>query len=487
MVVLRSVAVGVLAVTFAPAAHATEVEVTSALVLRSQPRERASVVDRVAEGRKLELLGESRDRNWVRVKDGRRIGWAPTTMIKRRPDGNDASPTSPSGESAPEEPLARARPPRPEGWVSHSQFHDGQTAKVAVSAPRVELHARPTSDSAVMGALTRGEQVPLVRRSADGKWCLVDAGGGESAWVQADALAPGVVSAGQSNGASQPAVADAAAVTAPSEVTSTAEQGTSGEALAVSRAAPARPSGFALAAHAGLALFTRRFTSDGTGPLASYQLSTDAVTASVHTSYVRALGRRFRLGFDADYRYVGAANARYRAADGTTPSVGVSAHDASAALVAGVHGEAAGGVDLRLRVGAQMNATMVAGSPTLDLPSGELIGMNAGLAVDLPRLFFIGSHPLGVAAWGTALTIGRLFENISEGRNQSSYGGDFGARLALELWNRRDRGALLVTGGYTYSFCVTRFQGPSQRNPGGTGAVLGETQHLITGGLAYSL
>jgi hypothetical protein len=122
----------------------------------------------------------------------------------------------------------------------------------------------------------------------------------------------------------------------------------------------------------------------------------------------------------------------------------------------------------------------------VQLPSDRLIGLTAGLRVELPRLAWIGGHPLGVHASGVALALGSRSENLSEGRDLGSYGGIFGGGLAVALWQDAKRGQLQLGADYAYAFAVTRLGGPSQRNPGGTGAILGDAQHLITAALAYA-
>jgi uncharacterized protein YraI len=473
-----TLAAWMLLMLLAPRAHAKEeeVEVTTALIVRAQPRSDAGVVERVPEGRKLALLGKSADGSWVYVRTLRHVGWAPRSLLKL-PKTDEPAPVVTVADGT-EPPLARNRPGRPEAWVSHSQYHEGRTVKATVSAARAELYGRPARGGVVLGVLTRGEQVPLVRRSTDGKWCLVDAGGGEPTWVEAAALSENV--------ADEPA-GNEAEVAAATPVPSSMNAEAGNLAGAVERSAePTRRYGMVVGASAGLASLTRRFTSDGSGVLPSYQLQTNAMAATVGGRFVGAVNQRLRLGFDLDYRYVGAASVRYQAPDGSRPVVGVTAHDASAGLLVGVHSDVAGGLDARLRVGAQLQATVLNGSGTLDLPSDQLLGMVIGLGIELPRLFWIVGHPLGLALSGTALAVGKRFENVADGQAQQSYGAVASANLTFELLRRPARGQLLLTAGYAYAFAVTRFSGASQRNPGGTGAVLGDAQHLVTGGLAYS-
>jgi hypothetical protein len=98
-------------------------------------------------------------------------------------------PPGPGGSA----PLAKRRPVRAETWVSKSRYHDGGDQKVTVTAPRAELFGRPQVGGAVVGLLRRGEVVSMVRRSGDGRWLLVDIGGGDVAWLDAKATRPGAI------------------------------------------------------------------------------------------------------------------------------------------------------------------------------------------------------------------------------------------------------------------------------------------------------
>ncbi|HEY7955266.1 MAG TPA: hypothetical protein VII38_08225, partial [Polyangia bacterium] len=91
----------------------------------------------------------------------------------------------------PVRPLAKPRHVRPEAWVSKSRYHDGEDNKLTVSATKAELYGRPALGGSVVGILRRGETVSLLRKSEDKKWCLVDIGGGDVAWLQAKSVRPG--------------------------------------------------------------------------------------------------------------------------------------------------------------------------------------------------------------------------------------------------------------------------------------------------------
>src|SRR6185436_2575038 len=86
-------------------------------------------------------------------------------------------------EEVVQRPLAKRKGVRAEAWVSSSRYHDGENNKLTVSATKAELYGRPASGGTVVGVMRRGDVVDLVRRSGDRKWCLVDIGGGEVAWI----------------------------------------------------------------------------------------------------------------------------------------------------------------------------------------------------------------------------------------------------------------------------------------------------------------
>jgi uncharacterized protein YgiM (DUF1202 family) len=178
-------------------ARAATVETKVRTIMRDKPTASARIVDRVAAGKKLPMLGMSGDGNWVHVRAGTHEGWVAAASIKGL-HGNANSDDGAGEEEAtdgdePVRPMAKKRGVRPEAWVSKSRYHEGEETKLIVSVNKAELFGRPSATGAVLGILRRGEQVQLVKKSVDKKWINVDIGGGETAWIEARAVKPGKV------------------------------------------------------------------------------------------------------------------------------------------------------------------------------------------------------------------------------------------------------------------------------------------------------
>jgi uncharacterized protein YgiM (DUF1202 family) len=175
-------------------AWSAPVEIRVRTMLREKPASSARILDRIAAGKKLPMLGKSDDGRWVHVRSGPHDGWIQAAAVKgMRGDGGEDSGEAAADDEEPVRPMAKARGVRPEAWVSKSRYHDGEDLKLIVSVNKAELFGRPSATGAVLGILRRGEQVSLVKKSVDKKWINVDIGGGETAWIEARAVKPGKV------------------------------------------------------------------------------------------------------------------------------------------------------------------------------------------------------------------------------------------------------------------------------------------------------
>lgn len=185
-------AVLIVASLFATSAFAASIEIKVRTMLREKPTSSARIVDRLPAGKKVPMLGQTDDGNWVHVRAGAHEGWIQAAAVKGlRGKDEDASEGAADDEEA--KPLAKRRSVRPEAWVSKSRYHEGEETKLIISVNKAELYGRPSSTGAVLGILRRGEQVQLVKKSVDKKWINVDIGGGETAWIEARAVKPGKV------------------------------------------------------------------------------------------------------------------------------------------------------------------------------------------------------------------------------------------------------------------------------------------------------
>jgi len=203
-------------VAVAPSARAASVELKVRTILRDKPSASARIVDRLPAGKKMPMMGTTANGNWVHVRVGGKEGWVQASAIKglRANNGDDGRADQEAEEDDPGRPLAKKRGVRPEAWVSKSRYHDGEDTKLIISVNKAELFGRPANTGAVLGVLRRGEQVQLVRKSADKKWVNVDIGGGETAWIEARAVKPGKVTSTPS-----PEESSAAQAAAPPAIT----------------------------------------------------------------------------------------------------------------------------------------------------------------------------------------------------------------------------------------------------------------------------
>jgi len=62
---------------------------------------------------------------------------------------------------------------------------------VTIVSPEAPLYGRPDTNGTVLGIVRRGETAHLLRRSVDRRWCQIDIGAGELAWIDARAVQVG--------------------------------------------------------------------------------------------------------------------------------------------------------------------------------------------------------------------------------------------------------------------------------------------------------
>ena len=249
---------------------------------------------------------------------------------------------------------------------------------------------------------------------------------------------------------------------------------------------PDRKTAFVLTADGGVEMVGRRFASNGTGPMAAYELSTTAVASGVAGAYRRRLGALAVVGANLSYVYAAGASVRYVAGDGSAARMHLTQHDAEGGLRVGLHSRSAGGVDVWLRAGALLEVTIVDPNATVRLQSDRLIAPTAGLGLDAPHLTALGGHWLGLGLFGRAILDGQLTDNLQEGHERGTFGARLGGDLSLELLRSPSRGQLVLAAAYSYEFAVTRFSGPSERDPTATQATLGTAQHLAVLALGYA-
>lgn len=560
-------------------ARAATVEPKVKLLMRERPSSNARIVNRIPAGKKLKLLGRSEDGGWAHVADGRHDGWVPSEQLRGNVRARKATTDESADDDASDEPvrpLAKPRHVRPEAWVSKSRYHDGEDNKLTVSATKAELYGRPALGGSVIGILRRGETVSLLRKSEDHKWCLVDIGGGDVAWLQSKSVKPGAAkgapipettipeeeaprtrkltkrerqrefarteetqqssdsqASNDANGGNDqsadnsqnsndsqsandsqnsddsqqaqksrgddeaPPIADSSDDSGRkskhhkkgTRVASRGDLDGLGADAAVERHGPSHRGNNAISigARGGFAILDQRFTSNGSGLLTNYEASTSAFGIAVSAGYTRAIGHYFRLGIDAGYSFAGAAGVKYHSPQANGDVVlGEQAHQIGFGLSPGVHFDAIGGVDLKLRLGGEFDMNLIQSSTKVPLPSDVVAGMAVGLGIGLPELFHFGGRAFGLYVLGGLLAPATRMQTggLAEGATSSTIGGYFGGGLHVGLYK-----GLALAAAYTYSLAVTHFSGtPPQgqaRNLTISSADRGSAQHLITLGLGY--
>ncbi|MGZ3438869.1 MAG: hypothetical protein ACXVDD_05115 [Polyangia bacterium] len=493
---LHALVIVLVVVVVAAPARAEQAEVRTAVVLRERSDENARVVERVAAGTKVTLVARRIDGAWLLVRTARHEGWAqkgffelssaaaPATAATANAGSGEPPLAPPIGARAQAAAAPQARPSAPapqphvDGWVSQSTYYKKRRLD-AVTLQPCEVHARTDEESHVVTALEKGRALVLVRLSADEAWGLVRFDGAELGWVSMAAVRVRGVA---SDAGAPPDASGAPASLARSDGDAASP---TAELHAVARP-PEHADGLVVGAGAGIAVLSRRLVSNGLQPMAAYELSTTAAATVVSADFAHRLGRYALLGVDASYAYAGGARVQWHAADGSQVSARMQLHDAEAGLRLGLHARAAGGLDVWLRGGAELTVTILDPDANVRLASDRLIAPTVGLGFAAPRLIALGSHWLGVGIYGRALVLGQRTENLSEGAQRGTWGGNFGGSVSLELWHAAHRGELLASAAYSYRFSVSRYAGPSVRDPSATQSTLGCVEQLATLALAWA-
>jgi hypothetical protein len=381
-------------------------------------------------------------------------------IIERVPAGTLLTLVSRKGE------WARVRHQRREGWVPGVLVHRAEAAPRLLAAHGGDRPAAPASDDA---ELTNSATVPAPpRRTA---WVSVSQYHDDGSAPRAGAL-----------GRSAEAASDGGSTDPAPQVLAAYD--------------PPRPrSGVLAAVRGGVAILGQRVISDGAARLASYTFETTAAAVGVTLGFERRVGRRLVLGLDGNYAYAGGSGVRYQAPDGSTGILAVQQHNADAGGSLGVRFHALGGASLRARVGAVVVIDIVdlaAGAPPL--PSDRVIGMHAGLLLDVPRLLSLGTRALGVRLGLAAIAPAQITQNIQDGAALSVWGLAAGAGVSIALAGDAARGRLSLGAEWAFAGLFVHASGrptlcdaaPSACRDATT-VDRQSTRHLLALSLAYSL
>jgi hypothetical protein len=413
--------------------------------------------------------------------------------------------------------------------ASPAQARRGQTHTVRVAA--AELRGRPTLSATVTGMVRRGETVLVVRRSADQRWVEVDIGGGEWAWIEARALRPGASPPAplRADERSRAARVEPRAPlqTSPDEDFhriegryqeperddrpgvdgSRAEERARGEQRPRSTRAQAEvvrvaepplpshgPNYFDLHVRLGAAVPQHRVATNGISStmLPAYEYSTTNLAAGVQLGYSRAAGH-FRVHLDA--RYLVATLGAVRYSDGT--QLALRDQNIGAGLALGAFFAVAGGLDLRVRVGAEGWLTQITPSaPPLAISSEIVVGMAAGMALSMPALFRVNGRPFGFSVQGGAIAPAKQMQTagLGTGASARTFGAYAGAALQAGLSAPSRRGQVSLEARYDYAMVLSRYSGICSANAEAVGSCRdmsvsdardGFVSHVATLGLYY--
>lgn len=497
-------------------ADAGPAETQSALAVRDRPAFSARIIDRLPKGRRINVTGRSPDGGWSRVETAKGPGWVPSDLIasvgKVPAPSRSAKPSSP--KPARPAPAARKKPtwspnedegeePTPTTkWSKGGKFKPAPSDKLEVITDRAKFYGRPQLDSPVQGTLERGEQLKLVRRSADGQWTLVDIGGGEVAWVESRDLAapPDEAEANDNNNEEPPREppraagrrGEAAENPRPAPPPRRGRGRQSADAEGDAAAPPPTPPapkgpqknfariGFAI----GLGLDSQKVTSNGMGMLSSYEAGTLGLAVRLYGAYERAVSRRFRLGLDGLYAFSGLGSFRVPASDGSNVDLGLQFHTIRLRVVPGLHFDVLRGLDIRVPLGFLAMVSLVQPNVKAPLPSDRILAMNIELSVDLPALFLIRDHPIGLGLAGGLIAPAERAQTtgLEEGTSSTT----LGASGRVELSFGMSKHAYLEFA-YHLLFDNTKYSGQAVRNTTITQAIRAALDHQITLGLSYRL
>src|SRR5277367_4835276 len=155
-----------IALIVAPPARAASVETKVRLLVRDRPSSSSRIIDRVAAGKRLRMIG--REGTWIHVRSGGHEGWVPAESVKgagKASDDDSGGGDDQSADDEPSRPMAKKRGVRPEAWVSKSRYHEAEETKLIISVNKAELYGRPSTSGAVLGILRRGEAVTMATKS----------------------------------------------------------------------------------------------------------------------------------------------------------------------------------------------------------------------------------------------------------------------------------------------------------------------------------
>jgi hypothetical protein len=339
--------------------------------------------------------------------------------------------------------------------------------EVTVVAPQAELRGRPSMSATVTGLLRRGETALLVRRSADGRWLELDIGAGELAWIDARAVENGHVA--------RPPRVRVARLDPPPEMhridrvdedaraEPVVERPKTADVEIVRPApSPLPPHGndyFDVHVRLGAATPQHRIATNGVSStmLPAYEYGATDLAVGAQLGYSRARGR---LRVHLDLKYLIATLGAVRYADGT--QLGLRDQNFGGGLAFGGFFPNAGGIDFRVRVGAEGWMTQIATSQApLAIASEWILGMAAGVEFGMPRLFTLGGRPFGFRACGGGVAPATELQTtgLRTGAHATTYGAYAGGAIQMALLAQPRHGQVSLEARYDYAMLLTTYGG----------------------------
>lgn len=445
----------VLAAAFLAPAHAEVLRTRRDTTLRARPGESARAVARLEADQEVEVL--KRTGRWLRVKSGERVGWLTRTHV-HTPEQQAPQP---------------ARPTRVEKWRGAQPAFDTSRQRKNIKRVRVtkgtqDTFRSPSGTARVAYRARATDVLTVIGHDQEDSWLLVENEHGQVGWI------PAVITtrvAGRANGFS--ASRAGAPVMRGVAATALADLGEDVDTPVelVSRHARAA---------VGYRIMSARFTSNGSGTLANYHISAQAMTASLGGSVpLTSSSSRFLVAVDGEYRMSYASpGIHYQDSPGQVDTIGFSMHEARAGGQLGVR--VTDSAFVAGRAGYHYGAFLVdAVDNAGGLSSESLSGLTVGARAHLTP----GHSSYAIRAGVDALASAR--------RAQTAGLEDGAGSVATAWWGHVDldyalTAALVLNARYAYERASTEWTGQSVRQPDVTEAARVDQSHLVYLGLGTS-
>ncbi len=213
----------------------------------------------------------------------------------------------------------------------------------------------------------------------------------------------------------------------------------------------------------GFAAIAERVRTNGTSTalLRNYEFGTTNVAVGGQLGYSHAWNK-LRLHIDLKYLAALAGSVIYHQSDTVSQQLFVLDQNIGGGIAVGGYWDAAGGVDLRLRVGADtwINQITASNAP-LAVSSNIVLGMTIGLEFAMPEVAYLAGRPFGFRIKGGALAPATRIQqaNLQTTPSNSTIGGYAGLSLHYGLLSSPKRGQLHLEASYDFSFALSHFTG----------------------------